>query len=195
MVIGGFEKYLLIINIIGFIMFLVNYLLYTYTSNGQIDKMLTTIALIGGTAGIVVSMHLIDRKAVKENMMSRVFAYCILVVQIILFLIIKGYIAEEITLNIIKFFCEHKIIIFYVLLINLVTFLVYAIDKYAAIQRKSRIRIVTLLGLAFIGGSIGAITAMYLLRHKTLKDYFAVGVPMIMVMQVVVLFYWMNAVW
>ena len=49
--------------------------------------------------------------------------------------------------------------------------------------------------LAFIGGSVGALLAMYLLRHKTKKDYFTVGVPLIMIMQVVVLFYAMNAGW
>ena len=69
------------------------------------------------------------------------------------------------------------------------------IDKIAAIERKSRIRIVTLLGLSFVGGSIGGIIAMYLLRHKTRKDYFTVGLPLIIVMQIVLLFYVMNAAW
>ncbi len=36
---------------------------------------------------------------------------------------------------------------------------------------------------------------MYLLRHKTKKDYFTVGISLIMVMQVVVIFYAMNAGW
>ena len=62
-------------------------------------------------------------------------------------------------------------------------------------RSSGRIRIVTLLGLAFIGGSIGSLLAMYLLRHKTRKDYFTVGVPLIIVMQVVVIFYMMNAGW
>ena len=53
-------------------------------------------------------------------------------------------------------------------------------------------RIVTLLSLAFFGGSIGALGAMYLFHHKTHKDYFSVGVPLIMIMQAVVLFYMMN---
>lgn len=59
----------------------------------------------------------------------------------------------------------------------------FAIDKIAAIEGRSRIRIVTLLGLAFIGGSIGGLIAMYLFRHKIRKDYFTVGIPLIMVMQ------------
>ena len=49
-----------------------------------------------------------------------------------------------------------------------------------------------LLGLAFIGGSVGALIGMYGFHHKTKKAYFTVGVPLILLMQVVVLFYVMN---
>lgn len=71
----------------------------------------------------------------------------------------------------------------------------FAIDKIAAIEGRSRIRIVTLLGLAFIGGSLGGLIAMYLFRHKIRKDYFTVGIPLIMLMQVFVIFYFMNMAW
>ena len=50
----------------------------------------------------------------------------------------------------------------------------FAIDKVNAAEHRSRIRIVTLLGVAFIGGSAGGLLAMYLLHHKTKKDYFTV---------------------
>lgn len=83
----------------------------------------------------------------------------------------------------------------YLVIINFITFAAFAIDKIAAIERKSRIRIVTLLALAFFGGSIGGLIAMHLLRHKTRKDYFTVGIPLIMIMQVVLLLYAMNAKW
>jgi uncharacterized membrane protein YsdA (DUF1294 family) len=69
-----------------------------------------------------------------------------------------------------------------------VTFIVYGIGKYNAIEHRSRIRIVTLLGLAFIGGSIGGLLAMHIFRHKTKKDYFNVGIPLIIVMQIVLIF-------
>ena len=49
-----------------------------------------------------------------------------------------------------------------------------------------------MLGLAFIGGSLGGLIAMYAFQHKTKKDYFTVGIPLIMVMQAVVIFYLMN---
>lgn len=80
----------------------------------------------------------------------------------------------------------------YLGIMNLVTFIVFAIDKANACAHRSRIRIVTLLGLSFAGGSVGGLIAIYLLHHKTQKDYFTVGMPMIIIMHVVVLFYVMN---
>ena len=125
-------------------------------------------------------------------MMSRVFVTCVLIIQIILFLIIKGYIKNELTLAFWEFFGQHEFLIAYLVIINIVTLIAFAIDKIAAIEHRSRIRIVTLLGLALIGGSSGALIAMYVFRHKTKKDYFTVGVPLIILMQSVVFFYMMN---
>ena len=51
------------------------------------------------------------------------------------------------------------------------------------------IRILTLIGLAFAGGTIGGLAAMYLFRHKTTKPYFTFGLPMILLAQVVLLVY------
>lgn len=190
-----FMTYIVIINIIGFLLYLVNTLLYRFTAEGQIDAVLTIVSILGGSLGIVLSILIFDRKAGKSNMMSRVFVSCILVIQIILFLVIRGHYANHITLAFWTFFNQHKILVAYLVIINFITFAAFAIDKIAAIERKSRIRIVTLLALAFFGGSIGGLIAMYLLRHKTRKDYFTVGIPLIMIMQVVLLLYAMNAKW
>lgn len=188
-----FENYLLIINVIGFVLFGINTLLYTFTEKGQIDAVLTIIALAGGSLGIVMSMLLFSRKAVKDNMMSRVFVFSVLVIQIVIFLWLKGMHGDKLNLAFLSFFAENKELIYYLVIINVITFIVYAFDKWAAIEHRSRIRIVTLLLLAGAGGSIGALTAMYTLRHKTKKDYFTVGVPMILLAQIVVIFFAMNA--
>ncbi len=190
-----FMTYIVIINIIGFLLYLVNTLLYRFTTKGQIDVVLTIASLLGGALGIVLAILIFDRKAEKGNMMSRVFVSCILVIQIILFLVIRGHYANHITLAFWTFFDQHKILVAYLVIINFITFAAFAVDKIAAIERKSRIKIVTLLALSFFGGSIGGLIAMYLLRHKTKKDYFTVGIPLIMIMQVVLLFYAMNANW
>ena len=159
------------------------------------DDILTICSLIGGSAGILLAILLFDRKAVKDNMMSRVFIACVFVIEVIILLMVKGHHADHITLAFWEFFAKYKILLIYLAVINFIAFAAYAVDKVNAAEHRSRIRIVTLLGLAFVGGSVGSLLAMYLLRHKTRKNYFTVGVPLIMVMQVVVIFYAMNAGW
>ena len=189
---NAFEKYLIAINIIGFLMYFINFLLYKYTKSANIDVILTLLALAGGSLGIFIFIVLFDRKSVKENMMSRVFIICVLIIQIIAMLFIKGFHGEEINIAFWEFFGRNKILMIYLGIINVITFLAFAIDKLHAIKGKRRIRIITLLGLAFVGGSAGALLGMYTLRHKTKVDYFTVGVPLIMIMQAVVVFFVMN---
>ena len=187
--------YLIGINVLGFILFIINNWLYAHTEKIRIDKLLTVVCLIGGSAGILLSILIFDRRAEKENMMSRVFVTCMFVIQLVIFLVIRGHLTSELSLKFWEFFAEHKIIIVYLAIINFIAFAAFAVDKVAATEHRSRIRNVTLLGLAFIGGSVGALLAMYLLHHKTQKDYYTFGVPLIMVMQVVVILYAMNAAW
>ena len=77
--------------------------------------------------------------------------------------------------------------IYYLLLINIVTFLVFVIDKRRAVKRKWRIPEKTLLGLSLIGGSAGGLIAMYYFRHKIRKLAFAYGLPMMLLVQVIVI--------
>lgn len=126
-------------------------------------------------------------------MMSRVFVICVLVVQIIIYLILKGKIQSDLEFAIWNTIIRHKALLIYLLAINIISFIVYGIDKLAAIGNRLRIRIVTLHGLAFMGGSIGALIAMYAFKHKIRQDYFAVGVPMILIMQIFLLFYIGNS--
>ena len=62
-----------------------------------------------------------------------------------------------------------KNIIIYLIIINLIAFLAMFIDKKKAQKGKWRIKESTLLILALIGGSIGAISGMYIFHHKTQK--------------------------
>ena len=187
-----FEKYLIAINIIGFLMYFINFLLYKYTKSANIDVILTLLALAGGSLGIFAFIALFDRKSVKDNMMSRVFLICVLIIQIIAALFIKGFHGDKINFAFWEFFGRNKILMIYLGIINVITFLAFAIDKINAVKGKRRIRIVTLLGLSFIGGSLGALLGLYSLRHKTKVNYFTVGIPLIIVVQVAVVFVTMN---
>lgn len=192
-----YDYYVIGINTLGFILFAINTWMYNNTPDKEIDKVITVVSFLGGSLGIVLSILVFDRNALKgsqkkEIMMSRVFIASLFIIQLILFLIIKGYIKSDISLAFWNFFDKHKILLIYIVVINIITFIVFGIDKHNAEQRRSRIRIVTLLTLSFIGGSIGGLFAMYLFRHKTKKDYFTVGLPLMIVMQVFVIFFLMN---
>jgi uncharacterized membrane protein YsdA (DUF1294 family) len=76
------------------------------------------------------------------------------------------------------------IIIYYLLTINLLTFVTYGIDKYKARHKHWRVREASLLLLAVLGGSPAALLAMHLFRHKTQHNKFRYGVPAILIAQV-----------
>ena len=83
-----------------------------------------------------------------------------------------------------------KILLIYFAVINIITFIAYARDKRLAKKANARrIPEKTLLLLAAIGGSIGALFAMYTLRHKTLHKKFFLGVPAILIAQTAIALY------
>lgn len=71
----------------------------------------------------------------------------------------------------------------YLIIINIITFILYAVDKFKAIKGKWRISELMLLGFAFFGGSLGGLVAMYVFRHKTKKAKFTFGVPIMLIVQ------------
>ena len=73
----------------------------------------------------------------------------------------------------------------YLLLVNLVALVVYGVDKRRAKKGKWRISEKPLFLVALIGGSVGAIAGMYLFRHITKHWYFRIGLPVILVAQLV----------
>ena len=75
------------------------------------------------------------------------------------------------------------IVLSYLIIINVVTFFTYGIDKIKAKKSKWRIRETALLGLAVLGGSIGAWLGMKIWHHKTLHKKFRYGVPIILIAQ------------
>lgn len=74
-------------------------------------------------------------------------------------------------------------VIAYLIVINLVTFIVFGVDKSKAKKHSWRIPEKTLFLLSIIGGSVGAIIGMHTFRHKTRKWYFAFGIPAILIIQ------------
>lgn len=78
-----------------------------------------------------------------------------------------------------------KILLIYLLVINVVAFLAMGLDKWKARRDKWRVPEKTLFLLVLIGGSIGGILGMTVFRHKTRHWYFRIGFPVILVLQIV----------
>lgn len=190
---GLVEWYLLAINVLGAVVGALNSKVKSKKPEGKSDIVPMIISILGGSVGTLISIAIFDRKSEKGNMMSRVTILCVFVLQIVAYLVFKGFVARRFSFAFWTLFVEHPWTLIYLLLINIVTYIMYAVDKKAAIKGKNRVKIVVLLGLAFIGGTPGALIGMYTLRHKTEKNYFYIGVPMMLFTQVVVLFYLANA--
>lgn len=78
-----------------------------------------------------------------------------------------------------------KYIMIYLILINAFSLLLMILDKYKARRNLWRIPERVLLGAAAIGGSVGALAGMYLVRHKTKHLHFSIGIPVMLVIQVI----------
>ena len=79
-------------------------------------------------------------------------------------------------------------LLYYLIVITIVTFLVYGIDKWKAKQGSWRISEASLLILAVIGGSIGALFGMKVWHHKTMHKKFKYGLPLILLVQIALIY-------
>ncbi len=77
-----------------------------------------------------------------------------------------------------------QLIVIYLVAVNVITFFFYGIDKWKARRSKWRIPEATILGLAVIGGSLGAWLGMRMWHHKTMHKKFQYGIPLILIVQI-----------
>lgn len=79
--------------------------------------------------------------------------------------------------------------LFYLTIINIAAFFIYALDKLKAKRAARRISERALLALALFGGSVGAWLSMQIFRHKTRHFKFKYGVPFIFIIQIAAALY------
>ena len=82
-----------------------------------------------------------------------------------------------------------KNIVIYLIVINLFGFLIMWIDKRRAKRGEWRISENTLFVVTLLGGGIGTIAGMQKFRHKTKKLKFQIGLPTILITQIVLVIY------
>lgn len=81
------------------------------------------------------------------------------------------------------------VLIVYFVILNIISFILMGVDKRKAINHQWRVSEKTLWVTAIIGGSIGSILGMRVFRHKTKHQLFTIGMPVILILQVFLLFY------
>lgn len=80
----------------------------------------------------------------------------------------------------------------YLVVVNILAFALYGIDKYKAKAGAWRIPEKTLLGIAVLGGSVGAIAGMKTFHHKTKHWYFRYGLPALLAIQLTAVYFLMG---
>lgn len=75
------------------------------------------------------------------------------------------------------------ILLCYLALISLISIVVTIADKAKAVHHKWRIKESTLLILSALGGSVAMYITMHIIRHKTKKLKFMLGIPLIIIAQ------------
>ena len=79
-----------------------------------------------------------------------------------------------------------KFLIPYLILVNAAAVLLMLIDKVKATKKMWRIPERVLLGVSAIGGSVGGLLGMQVFRHKTKHPQFAIGIPVMLAVHIVV---------
>ena len=88
---------------------------------------------------------------------------------------------------------EKEFLIIYLIFINLLSFILFALDKRKAQKQAYRIRESILLFTAFIGGASGALISMLIFRHKTQKIKFTLLVPLFLIAHVFLGYYLLRS--
>lgn len=83
-------------------------------------------------------------------------------------------------------------IIYYLIIINLLTFIYFWLDKYFAVKQKYRISEKNLFILTALWGFLWAILGMHFFAHKTIKSNFQIKFWIIVVLRILILIFILN---
>ena len=173
-----FQWYVIAVNIIAFLVYTIDFQIYAHGGDGIKPEVICNLVTIcGGAFGTLVAEELWDRRVNKVNVQSRIYTGIWLIIQIAIFWVLWGPKHEAAKVQALSFYEKHKILCIYYLVINLITFIMFAIDKIKAMVGAWRIREVVLLGLCLLGGGVGGLLAMDICNHKVKSMHFMSGVP------------------
>ncbi|MNI75462.1 hypothetical protein D3C73_1316160 [compost metagenome] len=85
-----------------------------------------------------------------------------------------------------------KGVLIWFVLINIIAYVVMSEDKNKARARRERVPEKTLFLLAFMGGALGILIAMYRKRHKTRHTSFRIGIPLLLLLNILLYGYFLR---
>lgn len=187
-----FLQYLVIINVVTFLVFAVDFFLCTripaLDDSAANSLILDIFPIAGGAVGMLIALFIftgfISRHRMNKNNIAWWFlAIVCLIIWSLITAVKTGFVSLD--ASIAGIFAgwdigKLKILGIYLLVINVITFILFAWDKHVAANGNNygrRAPEARLLGLCLIGGSIGGLIAMHIVRHKTKKWYFVWGLP------------------
>ena len=88
----------------------------------------------------------------------------------------------------------YNFIFAYLIIINIFAVIITAADKIKAIGHKRRISEAALLIVSALGGGVAMYISMLIIRHKTRKLKFMLGIPLIIVCEIIAVWLVMNYV-
>jgi uncharacterized membrane protein YsdA (DUF1294 family) len=180
--------YLIVINLLGFIVYISSLWCRKKFERFSLNWLVVIVGLLFGAFGELIALLIYERKSTKENLMMHVFVGVICIIEVFAVLVIQAIRAGNYHNGFAELFANTYLWI-YILAINIISLACFGLDKFLATHQKSRIPNLVLLGLCFIGGSIGGLIGMQLFHHKTQKNYYTFGVPMMLFMQLLILVY------
>ena len=81
---------------------------------------------------------------------------------------------------------------YYLIIINIISFIICFIDKYRACKKKYRVSEKVLVSLCFFGGCFGFFLGMILFHHKTRKIKFIILVPILIILWFIIYILYIN---
>lgn len=88
----------------------------------------------------------------------------------------------------------YKIVIIYLICINIFSVFLTVYDKVRAVKNRWRVKESTLMLFSILGGCVGMYFTMLLIRHKTKKPLFMIGIPVIFILQLVAVYLIMELI-
>ena len=184
----------MIVNVLAFLAFTVDFFVSLRNDKGLVHPFILNIfAIVGGGFGMLVAFLVWDRKVRKANVAWRFVAIGGIVVWALIIINVYGPNKFSIQAFVESLSKNHVPLLIYLALINIATLIVFVVDKIKAIKGKQRIREFVLLGMSMLGGALGGIIGMAVARHKINTYYFKFGLPIMLVIDLVVIAYLMQA--